>query len=63
MITVDGRPRSDEAHQQGVQRQLLYKHEKMKIYCDCPIVPSDIRIGYWFGRKKSESGKVKISKL
>jgi len=31
-ITVDGSPRSDEAHKEGVRRRLLYIHAKMKIY-------------------------------
>jgi len=35
---VDGSPRSDEAHQEGVRRRLLYIHEEMTIYCNSPIV-------------------------
>jgi len=40
-ITVDGSPRKDEPHQEGVRRRLLYIHEEIKIYCNLPMVSSD----------------------
>jgi len=36
--------RSDEAHQEGVRRRLLYIHEGMKIYCYRSIVSIDASI-------------------
>jgi len=36
-MTVDGSPRSDEAHQES---QLLYIHLKLKFYCNGSIVTS-----------------------
>jgi len=36
---VDGSPRIDDAHQEGVRRRLLYIHEEIKM-SNSPIVSS-----------------------
>jgi len=41
---VDGSSRSDEAHQKGERRRILYMHEEMKIYCNRTIVSNDTSI-------------------
>jgi len=48
IITEDGSLRSDEAHQEGVRRRLLYIHEEMKIYCNRTIVSIDTSIEMYF---------------
>jgi len=52
--TLDGSPRSDEAHQEGVRGRLLvlYIHEELKICCDDPIVTSDKLIEKYRKNKK-----------
>jgi len=41
IVTEDSSPRSDEAHQEGVRRRLLYLHELMTIYPNQPILSSN----------------------
>jgi len=63
MITVDGSPLSDEAHQESVRRRLLYIAAELKICSVGPIITSFAPIKRNCKNKKDRLQRLKNFKL